>query len=452
MLGDFAGRTPHSCLGRGFCRGFGEILTENPRSSLGLAMVDEGAVQGAEIRGRNRAAILRLLQAAPSARAAISAATGLSAPTVTRVVATLLQEGVVRERVASPAARAGRPAAQVELIPGAGAVVGMTLGMGLARLVVCDLIGQVERRAVIRFDADDAEEALREIGAKTRRLLAAMGDQRARVLGVGVGAPGPVDAAGRTILLGVHHGWRDVPAADILEAAVQVPVTVDHLVRAMAFAEAHHGCGREDRNLAFVYVQLGVGAGLVLDRQPYHSGTQGTTEIGHIQVVADGKPCVCGNTGCLETVVSSTVLQEAAQALRDGDPGGVVAQQLGAGMPAVAALDAAAAAGDDAADDVLRAAGATLGQAVVTLVNLFNPTLVVLGGVASDSEILAECVRDQIRRHAFPLIRDSVRVEMTTFGALVGPIGAAAVALERFFYRVPASRQLGKGVAGCRSS
>jgi predicted NBD/HSP70 family sugar kinase len=401
--------------------------------------------QSSSIRGANRAAVLRVLQRGPAPRTRIVERTGLSAPTVARIVTELLDSGVVRELVAPAGTtqrRVGRPATDVELVADARWVLGLTIGMGTAYLAVTDLRGQVVRHAEVPFDATHGGvEGVREVGARTRRLLAGLGPDRSKLIGVGATLPGPVDAVGRELRVGVLHGWGRVPVADLLEEALGLPVTVDHLVRAMAVAEAHLGHGVDDDDVAFVFAHIGVGAGLVRDREPLTAAHGAATEIGHLQVDPDGRPCACGNQGCLETVVSLGALAEAAAALRERDPHGPVALALDGGSGPVDALAAAADGGDRAAAALLERTGALLGTAVVTLVNLFTPTLVVLGGPVGETPRVVQAVRDAVARKAFPVVRDAVRVETTSFGRLAVPIGAAAVALEQFFYRPAPSRE-----------
>ncbi len=147
------------------------------------------------------------------------------------------------------------------------------------------------------------------------------------LLGIGVAAPGAVDAEHGN-LLAINLGWRDVDFATPLEAALGVPVTVEHNVRAMALAEVRYGAARGEDSVFYVYVRAGVGAGMIVGGEPFRSGAHGACELGHLRVVNNGPRCTCGATGCLETLIAGPALAPRVAAVIDHDPDGVLASEL----------------------------------------------------------------------------------------------------------------------------
>jgi glucokinase-like ROK family protein len=360
---------------------------------------------------------------------------------VTKAVAELIDQGVVAEaqQAKRELSRVGRPSIDVTLVPAARHVCGVQVGVGTVQLAICDLLARVVDEAALTFDpAADVDIVLSTIEAALGDLISRSKVSRGSILGVGIGAPGPVDAAQRRNLLSINLGWRDVPFADHVERALGVPAVVDHNVRAMALAEARYGLGRDVGSLAFVYVRTGVGAGLVLGGQPYRGGTHGATEIGHLRVDPDGRQCACGSAGCLETVASETALAERVRTATSAEPTGTLATRLSAEPAPLDALVGSARAGDTSALEIIETAAGHLATGMANLVNLINPELIVVGGFASDAgDLLLDPLRSALRSRAFPLLRDVQRVELTTFGSKVGVVGAAAVALDRFFYSPP---------------
>ncbi|TDE00213.1 ROK family transcriptional regulator [Jiangella asiatica] len=394
------------------------------------------------VRVHNRAALLRLLrEVGPLPRIELADRSGLSATTVTKAIAELISEGVVAEipRVRPALSRVGRPSIDVALVAGARHVCGVQVGVGTVQLAICDLLANVVEDATVTFDpAADVHTVLGVIETALGDLLTGSGVPRESIIGIGIGAPGPVDAAQRRNLLSINLGWRDVPFSDHIERALGIPTVVDHNVRAMALAEARYGLGREADSLAFVYLRTGVGAGLVLGRQPYRGGTHGATEIGHLRIGAGDRPCSCGSTGCLETVASEPALVERVRATVNAQPAGLLASELAGGRSPLAALVAAGQAGDPAAGEIIESTAGHLATGLANLINLLNPELIVVGGFFCDAgDLLLEPLRRALRRQAFPVLRDAIRVELTTFGPKVGVVGAAAVALDRVFYRPP---------------
>lgn len=374
-----------------------------------LTMTNKVPATAQDLRAYNRGVVLRLLRdEGPLPRAELARRTGLSATTMTKVVAQLIDEGNIAERSVtdSAAPKIGRPATDVALVPGSAWVVGVQVGVGNVQIGLCDLLGRAQWTSGFEFDTDaPVDQMLDELISTIDSLIKESGVRR--VLGIGVAAPGPVDPDHRVNLLSVNAGWRDVRFADRLEAALGLTTVVDHNVRAMALAEARYGC--RERNLLYIHVRTGLGAGVVLNGQPFQPGVYGVTELGHLRVVEKGRRCACGSTGCLETVVSEPYL--AARA----------------GTPLMASIEAQPQLRDELVDYL------TTGLAAA--VNLLNPEHIRLGGIFCDApDTLLDRIRDALREKTFPVLRDSVHLDRSSLGVDAGVAGGAAVALDRFFY------------------
>ncbi|MEU4514625.1 ROK family transcriptional regulator [Nonomuraea wenchangensis] len=343
-------------------------------------------------------------------RADLARRLGLSATTMTKVVGQLLDEGLVAEGAVEGAGqRVGRPSTGIAIRADARNVIGVRVGAGAVELGLCDLRAQVTRSASFAFDpAERPERVVARIAEEASLLAKGLPD--GRLLGVGVAAPGPVDAEHRRNVLSVNLGWRDVPFADLLEPALGVPAVVDHNVRAMALAESRYGATGGADPLLYVHVRTGVGAGLVIGGQPFRPGAYGVTELGHLRVREKGRTCACGATGCLETVVSEAYLAERL-GRRSPDP--------------LAELD----------DALLGEVADHLTTGLASVVNLLNPELILLGGLFRTApEPVFDRVRAALRAKVFPVLRDMVRVERPTLGGDAGVVGGAAVALDSFLY------------------
>jgi glucokinase len=215
-------------------------------------------------------------------------------------------------------------------------------------------------------------------------------------------------------------------------------VVVDNNVRAMALAEAMFGAGRGGHSLIFVYGRVGVGAGFVVDGQVYHGSQAGAGEIGHTTIIpAGGMLCRCGNTGCLETLVSEAEFIRQAQILAARHPESLLAALLaGDAESPIDRIFAAAAAGDRDAERLLGESAFYLGTALANLVNTVNPDMIILGGVFAAGEgQMVPMIEETMRRRSFAGLGERTMLCATTFGRKVGVIGAAALALDAFFYQ-----------------
>lgn len=390
-------------------------------------MSNEATPRGGDKTGGVRCQVLSVLRdEGRLTRIELSRRTGLSPTTITRVVAQLLQDGCVAEGDTAARRGTGRPGTQVAVVPDAFGVLGVHLGVGTVRLGLVDVGGRDHGREGFDHDPhEDAETVLRRVAAnlsamRARRVAGVPG----RLLGVGVAVPGPVDDAGRRLLMAMNLDWRDVPVADLLEERLSLPVVVEHNVRAMALAEARSGLGRGLGSVAFVYLRTGLGAGLVVAGRGFQGGVRGAVELGHLRVVDNGAPCVCGGHGCLETVVSDRALR---RALADLGVDPVRVEPLLALVTAAETSAPAAAALDQVVTH--------LATGLAALMNLLRPESILLGGAfAQVPDSFVDRLADETREAVFPVIRPAVRIQRSGLPTDPGVDGAATVALDRFFY------------------
>lgn len=397
----------------------------------------------ATIKSHNLRAILyALLRQEPISRVRLAQLTGLSTTTITNLIAELLAQGLVAEEGLEETEEprsVGRPRTALRLVADARAVLGVHIGVGRIYLALTDLRGRPQDCVTWEHAVEQSPEAvLEEVARRATELVVRNGREARAVLGVGVGASGLVDPETGINLFAPNLGWHDVAIRHQLAARLPWPVCVDNNVRAMALGEALFGAGQAVNVMAFVYARVGVGAGFVVGGEPYAGSGAGAGEIGHTTLIAEGgELCRCGNTGCLETLVSEATLIRRAEARAAQEPTGILAACLrtGEGSP-VERLLAAARAGDEAARAILHDAAHSMGIALANLVNVLNPELIVLGGLfAQGQDLLLPEAEATMRQRAFAHLGDRVQVRPATFGRQAGVIGAAALALRQFFYQ-----------------
>jgi predicted NBD/HSP70 family sugar kinase len=329
---------------------------------------------------------------------------------------------------------AGRPPLALESVSGSRLVLGIHIGVRRARLAICDVNAQKLAGVVLPLATDQgAEQNLARVALAAQELLhsSEVAPVAGRLVGVGVGAAGLVDAETGVNLLAPNLGWRNVPVREIMTGLLGVPVAVDNNVRCMALAESLYGAGRLTRALAYVYARVGVGAGLVVDGQVYRGAGYGAGEIGHWTMLPQqGALCRCGNRGCLETLIAEPVLVEKARRLAP--------EVVEGRAEPFAAILAAARAGHVGLQAMLAEQAFYLGIALANLVNVMNPQLILLGGLLQEGfDLIQPEVEATMRRHAFGGLAGGVRVCPATFGVEAGEMGAAALALDSFFFTQP---------------
>jgi len=252
---------------------------------------------------------------------------------------------------------------------------------------------------------------------------------------IGVGAAGLVEWPGGIARWAPHNTYRRLELRRLLHERTGLPTIVDNDANAAALAEARFGAGVGGGDLVLVNVGTGIGGGLVLGGRLDHGQHGFAGELGHLIVDPDGDLCACGNHGCLEAMASGTTLGRLGREAAAADPGGrLAALAAAAGGPVTGeVVFAAAGEGDKAALALFERIGYWLGVGIASLVTIFDPDLVVVGGgVAATGELLLTPARTSFERYVHGRVhRDLPPVVPGRLGPDAGLVGAAALALAR---------------------
>ncbi len=266
-----------------------------------------------DLRRENRAAVLwSLYLGQPRSRQELSAATGLSAASVTNVIRELIDEGIVIETGLAES-DGGRPRAMLGMNPEYGYVIGVDIGETRTRVELFDLT--MTERAKAEYPLDRAAEhdvavVVGQIVSGLDTVLADSGIGRDAVLGVGVGVPGIIERGPEVLVHGQTYGWDAVPLRRLLRAHTDLPLRFDNGAKTMGQAELWFGAGRGARNAVMVLIGSGVGASLISGGATYQGATSSAAEFGHVTVAVGGRKCRCGASGCLEAYAGAAAILE----------------------------------------------------------------------------------------------------------------------------------------------
>lgn len=390
-----------------------------------------------------RAILLSLLQEGPISRVELAEKHALSNTTITNITSELLEQGIViEERVESPEKRkrVGRPRRMLRLVPAARYAIGVHIGVGLFRVAITNLFAEIIYNEIATFDlTTPPEEVVKDIVRMIELAIELSGIERERVIGVGVGASGLVNYEEGINVLAPRLDWENVPIQHLMETQLDLPVCVDNNVRTMALAEAIFGDGQGVGVLAFVYGRIGVGAGIVVNGQVFRGGGAGAGEIGHTIIIPQGgETCTCGNSGCLETLLSEPVWIRHAEKIAASHPDSTLAaylKQRDERSP-IELIFSAAADGDELAQQFIEDRSRYLGIALANLVNVLNPEMIIVGGMfAQGSDLILPVAEAKMKEASFAGLGEKVKLKTTSFGWRAGVIGAASLALTTFFYQ-----------------
>jgi glucokinase-like ROK family protein len=377
-------------------------------------------------------------------RPELVARTGLSRGVVGQRIAELADAGLVMESETGPST-GGRPPRRISFRADAGHLLVADLGATSIDVAVTDLDGRILGHRDEPTDVSAGPEGcLTRIEELFDELAGATRDLPPRLWGIGIGVPGPVEfRSGRPVSPPIMPGWDGYPVRERLAERYGAPVWVDNDVNILALGEWRSGIAVGHENVVVVKIGTGIGAGIISNGR-IHRGTQGAAgDVGHIQVVDSASVlCRCGNVGCLEALAGGAALaRDGEAAARSGrsDRLRVALEQHGR----VTAEDVARAAsfGDPVAVALLQAAGHRVGLMLASVVNLFNPSLIVVGGgVALSGDHLLAAIRETVYRRSLPLATRDLVVQRSSLGALAGVIGASAMVLEQLFSRDSVAR------------
>ncbi len=368
----------------------------------------------------NEAVILGVIhEQGPIARTDIAGITSLSPATVTGITAVLIGQGLVFEQELAQST-GGRPPVLLSINRDAGCVIGIKLTESQIIAALTDLGGETLTARTVGFVSRHPDDVLDVIADVVEELCAGIAGRR--FYGVGIGLAGAIDRRAGVCRFSPFLHWRDLPLRALLESRLNAPVVIENDVSALTLAERWFGSGAGLSDFVVVTLGRGVGLGMVLDGRLYRGGKGAGGEFGHLSVDENGPLCDCGKRGCLEALVGEQALAN---------------QLAGALGKSTSLADGAERArmGDAVALAIFEQAGRTLGVALAGIVNLLNPTKIIVGGEGVHTlDLLLEPMRAALATHCFDGLYDDLELIVEPWGDDAWARGAAGLVLDDLFH------------------
>jgi glucokinase-like ROK family protein len=357
----------------------------------------------------------------------------ISRATVSGIVSELLQAGVLEE-VGQGQSTGGRRPVKLRYRPESRLAVGLALSDNRIQAVLTDMEGSLISYLEIPMREVTPETMLHSMQKAAEHILKEVPAHK--VLAVGVGTPGIVDFETGVIELSVSRGWLEdgIRVKQFLENELNLTVYVANRSRVAALGEYQSGICRDVSDLIYLFLGQGIAAGIVIDGRLYLGSGSSSGEIGHVSVVPDGPLCDCGNRGCLEVYATEAAILARARALvrehTESRLHGAVDGHLE--RLTIDYVIEAAKKGDPAALAVLADAGTKVGLAVSTLVDLFNPEMVIIGGpIGSNAgQLLLDPIKKEAQRRTLSRPYAMTSIVNGTLGTKAVAIGAAVLAIN----------------------
>jgi multiple sugar transport system substrate-binding protein len=385
-----------------------------------------------DLRRINRSQALRTVYFdGPISRLQASRLTGLSPATVTNVTAELLSEGIIIES-GSVDSEVGRPSTLLSINRNYGCFIGIEVREALIRTEVFDLmLSPLDSLSIpLSLIENPPAQVARAIAGGINKLVVQLGFSRKQVIGVGIGMPGIVDSSRGVSVFASHWSWRDVPFQTLLEEDLDFPFFLENGANAMALAEHLFGTAKKEETLLVLSLGNGVGAGIISEGKLFRGASNSAGEWGHTTVDINGPACRCGSHGCLESFVGSAgIIRRWLGGDEDSDGQGHEDMQ-----ELIQSILDASREGDPRAAVVVEETLKYLGVGIANMINLFNPSKVIIGGwlglLLGERDLAS--LRSVASTFTLPQPRASVSVERSRLGSTAGTLGAAALAMNHF--------------------
>ncbi|HBD01694.1 MAG TPA: ROK family protein [Lachnoclostridium sp.] len=375
----------------------------------------------------NRSLLLKSLRReGVCSRAHLASLTGLKQATVTNIMKDFLNWGIVKE-VGFLNGSKGRRSIGVSINPDGYRVIGVRLARKHYSVGLFDLTGKQIVKERVDFEPEKqpgAEEILNQIVGRMRLLIQQYGKDS--VLAAGLAVPGPFIAKkSRIALITGADIWKDIELKAFFEREMDIPVFLEHNANAGAYAhmwdlkEAYH-----DDILVYIAAGQGIGAGIVMNGRIYEGALGTSGEIGHMTIDRNGKPCACGNRGCLERYASSLELVCTVYGERAGMKGCNFED-----------LEKQIRSGDTAYTEHYRRACESLGVGIINIVNIINPDRIIIGDdmARPNPELMEKTVRETVQKGILPDVFDELTLSISAYQGDPILTGAAIVAIDRVF-------------------
>lgn len=383
------------------------------------------------LRVLNRASVLRVVLEGPSTVPYIAERAQISPLTISKILQTLEEEGLVRTNGLAPGSPVGGKRARIwewdgrDLFAG-----GIMLGVGSVRVGITDYQGTLLAATSSEYTKTTKPENVEQLIVDLIQECADLADiEVGQLIGVGIGVPGLTDFEEGVLVFAPHlSGWKDIPFRENLERRLRIPVLVDNEARVQALAERYFGLGRNSNSLLCVETGVGIAAALMTDGRLYRGDTNTAGEVGHMTIDPKGPQCRCGGRGCWETLAGTGRLISLARGAGSKENTEPYYDPTYSEVEEIFGL---AQRGDRQASSAIADIAHWFGLGIANLINIWNPDLIIIHGdlLAGDKQLL-DTVIHEVQESALSWPAATTLIEFSELGENVGVLGAASLIVD----------------------
>lgn len=385
----------------------------------------------------NVSAVLKVIRDNGSlSRADVAKITGLTPASVTNITKMLIEDEYLVECKVGQSS-GGRPPIMLELNPNARYVIGISIGVGMIDIVITNLSAEIILKKSIEINEEryDYDFVFKELVKLINEVIECSKIEKEKILGAGVALHGIVNARTGMSIYSPYYGWKEINIKEALENELNLGVYVDNDVRAMALGESWFGITKDISNFVTLNISNGIGAGIIINNKPYYGVDFSAGEIGHIVVEGDGDKCNCGNYGCLETVASNNnITKKAIKLIKQGTNSVLKELKADINQLTIEDISEAAKLEDELAISIIKEAARYIGIAITNLINILNPTsIVVVGEIFENTFYAIETLNEIVKNRGMKLSSENVRIIKSMLGRDAAVVGATTLVIQEIF-------------------
>ena len=385
----------------------------------------------------NVSAVLKVIRDNGSlSRADVAKITGLTPASVTNITKMLIEDEYLVECKVGQSS-GGRPPIMLELNPNARCVIGISIGVGMIDVVITNLSAEIILKKSIEINEEryDYDFVFKELVKLINEVIECSKIEKEKILGAGVALHGIVNARTGMSIYSPYYGWKEINIKEALENELNLGVYVDNDVRAMALGESWFGITKDISNFVTLNISNGIGAGIIINNKPYYGVDFSAGEIGHIVVEGDGDKCNCGNYGCLETVASNNnITKKAIKLIKQGTNSVLKELKADINQLTIEDISEAAKLEDELAISIIKEAARYIGIAITNLINILNPTsIVVVGEIFENTFYAIETLNEIVKNRGMKLSSENVRTIKSMLGRDAAVVGATTLVIQEIF-------------------
>ncbi|PLT31054.1 ROK family transcriptional regulator [Peribacillus deserti] len=389
------------------------------------------------MKSMNRSLILNIIRERGSiSRAEIAKLTKLTPPTVSSLVKELLQAEIIIETNLGESS-GGRKPTLLTLNSEMFHVIGMDIGSQNIKTILTNINGAILKHSVVPLPAQVTNDTLLSaITDSVRSILEDTEIDEEKVVGIGVGMHGIVDADQGISVFAPNLNLHNIPIKEVLEEQFGMIVKVENDGRAMGLGELWFGNGAGIDSFVCINVGRGIGAGIIMNGRLYHGSHYISGEIGHMVIDIDGPRCTCGNYGCLQTFASGpAIVDRTKKEIRLGQFS-LLSELTGGDLESVTGelIYQAAMDGDTLCRGILQRAGRYLGVGLTNLIHTVNPRRIIIGGgVSNAGDLIMDSIVETVSQRALTRPAQETEIILSKFGEDATAMGAVALILAELF-------------------